>query len=116
MDAQSRSLALIIALAGIALAAWAAVLPHYDAGYLLHGTVLVVLMLPFIAYGSLVESLRPGWLLGTGLVLLAVAVAVVLPLRLKAAPLAETPAYWIPLLTAVVLLPLAYFLGQRRDA
>lgn len=111
-----RPYALALVLIGLAAATWAALLPHYGAGFHLHASILVGLMLPFVAYGSLIASLRPGWLLITGLVITGITLAFVIALRgMRAQPAEELAAYALPLAIAAVLLPLAYALGKRRD-
>lgn len=104
----------VLVLIGLGAAAWAALLPHYDAGFRLHASILVGLALPFVAYASLSQSLRPSWLLVTGLVLTAVTLFFVIKLRgVAAQPQGELSAYAIPLAVAAVWLPLAYGLGRR---
>lgn len=111
-----RPYVLVLVLIGLAAAAWAALLPHYEAGFHLHASILVGLMLPFVAYGSLTASLRPGWLLITGLVITGVTLAFVIVLRgMRPQPPEELSAYAIPLVVAGVLLPLAFALGKRRE-
>lgn len=111
-----RPYAYLIVLVGLVLAAWGALLPHYDAGYRLDGTRLVALMLPFVACASLTESLRPGWLAAAGAVILAATVAVAVSLRTPVGARSGEPlAIALPLLVALVVLTVAYLLGRRRE-
>lgn len=107
----------LIILLGLGAAALAAVLPHYTAGYKLDTTILLALMGPFVLYGMLVESLRGLTLLLPGLVLLAVTLAVIVSERyVHYVGFADGISYWLPLLVALIVLPLAYLLGERpRD-
>lgn len=113
-NVQPYAYALVIL--GLGLAAWSAVAPHYDAGYRLHGAVLVALALPFVAYASLTQSLRPGWLLAAGIALVAVTIHTGLRIAGAEARTLEEPAtYGLPALVALILLPAAYLLGRRQE-
>lgn len=111
---DGRLAAYVIILLGFALAFAAAMAPFYTAGYKLETTVLVLLLSPFVIYGSLSESLRGSWLLASGLVLLAISVAVVVFERfLHPGGNADDFIYWVPLLASVIVLPIAYGFGRR---
>ncbi|MEO1765977.1 hypothetical protein [Thiobacter aerophilum] len=113
---DARPYAYVLVFIGLAAATWAALLPHYDAGFHLYTSILVGLALPFVAYFSLSERLRPGWLLATGLVITGLTLGYVIALRgLAAEPARALSAYAIPLVVAAVLLPLAYGLGKLRE-
>jgi hypothetical protein len=110
---DTRRYAYILILIGAVAAAWAALLPHYEAGFHLRVSILFGLLLPFVAYGSLIESLRPGWLLAIGLVITAVMVAAVVAQRgMAKEPAGELSAYALPLVVCAIVLPVAYFLGR----
>jgi len=110
-----RPLAYLIVLLGLTAAGVAAVLPHYTAGYKLDTAVLLAVLAPFIVYATLTESLRGGWLPASGLVLLIVSLAVVIPERfLDYDRYADGTIYWVPLLAAAIVLPIAYLFGGRE--
>ena len=112
---DTRPYAYILILIGSVAAGWAALLPHYEAGFHLRVSLLFGLLLPFIAYGSLTESLRPGWLLATGLVITGIIVAAVIVQRgMAEEPAGELSAYTLPLVISAIVLPVAYFLGRRN--
>jgi uncharacterized membrane protein len=110
-----RPIAYLIVLLGVSGSAVAAVVPFFTAGYELNTDVFLMLLGPFILYGMLSESLRGGWLWLPGLVLVAVSVAVVIPQRyLHYDDFQHDGILWLPLLVAVVLLPIAYFASKRH--
>jgi hypothetical protein len=110
-----RPAAYVFILLGFALAFAAAFVPFFTVGYRLETTVLVILLVPFVIYGSLSESLRGPWLLGSGLVLLGLCVVVVIRERyLHSGTNATDFFYWLPLLASVIMLPIAYMFGRRK--
>jgi hypothetical protein len=110
-----RPAAYIFMLLGFALAFAAAFVPFFTAGYRLETTVLVILVAPFVIYGSLSESLRGPWLLGSGLVLLGICAVIVIRERfLHDDGNADDFIYWVPLLASVIMLPIAYMFGRRK--
>jgi hypothetical protein len=61
------------------------------------------------------EDLRGRWLLASGLVLLGVTLAVVIDERfLDYNGYRDTAVYWVPLLAAAIVLPVAYLFGRRE--
>lgn len=109
-----RPIAYVIILLGLATAAAAALAPQYAIGYKLDVAALFALIVPFILYGALTETLRGASLLLPGLILLAVNVALWVSERhLDQDGLAGSPVYWLPPIAAVVVLTLAYFLRPR---
>lgn len=107
-----RPAAYLIILLGFVAAAAAAVVPFFTAGYELNTATLIAVALPFVLYGMLSESLRGPWLLAAGLVLLAVSVGEVVPERfLHYNAYADGSIYWVPLLAALIVLPIAYVFG-----
>lgn len=111
-----RPIAYVIILLGLATAAAAALVPQHAIGFKLEIGVLLALLTPFIVYGALSESLRGAALLLPGLILLAVNVALLVNERLLHYDgYAGSPVYWLPLLTAVVVLPIAYLMRRRGD-
>lgn len=115
MTSDVRPAAYLIILLGLALALAAAFVPFYASGYRLETTVLVILLIPFVIYGSLSESLRGTWLLGSGLLLLGISLIVVARERFLHHPgNADDLIYWLPLLASGVVLPVAYVLGSRK--
>lgn len=111
-----RPLAYIIILLGLASAAAAALVPQYAIGFKLDIGALLALLTPFIAYGALSETLRGAALLLPGLALLTVNVALLVNERLiDYDGYAGSPIYWLPLLAAAIVLPIAYLIRPRRD-
>jgi hypothetical protein len=107
-----RPAAYVIILLGFVAAAAAAVVPFFSAGYELNTGTLLAVITPFVLYGMLTESLRGPWLLAAGLVLLAVSLGEVIPERyLHYNAYADRSIYWVPVLTAVIVLPIAYVFG-----
>jgi hypothetical protein len=71
---------------------------------------------PFVMYGSLSESLCGPWLLGLGPVLLGICAVIVIRERfLHSGTNATDFFYWLPLLASLIVLPIAYVLGRRKD-
>jgi len=111
-----RPAAYLIILFGLGVAAAASLVPFYNAGYLLEPGVLTAVLMPFVLYGLFIESLRGPWLLASGLLLLIASLALVLPERfLHYNGYADGMIYWVPTLTAVIMMPIAYWLGRRED-
>lgn len=120
-----RPAAYLIILLGFGLAAAAALVPFYHTAYLLEPGILLAVLMPFLLYGLFIESLRGSWLIGTGLLLLAASLVLVASERYvhyvgmasnaRYAGYANTLIYWVPTLIAVVVLPIAYWLGRRTD-
>lgn len=108
-----RPTAYLIIVLGLGVAAAASLVPFYEAGYLLKPGILLAVLMPFILYGVFIESLRGPWLLGTGLLLLAANLVLVASERyLHYDGYADDLIYWVPTLTAVIVLPFAYWLGR----
>lgn len=113
---DDRPYAYAIILLGLATAGVAALVPQYAIGFKLDVGVLLGMAIPFIVYGALSESLRGAALLVPGLVLLGVNVALVVQERLLAYDGYDgSPIYWLPLLTAAIILPIAYVMRPRGD-
>ena len=111
-----RPAAYLIILLGLGAAAAASLVPFYNAGYLLEPGVLLAVLMPFLLYGLFIESLRGPWLLASGLLLLAASLALVVPERyLHYNGYADDVIYWVPTLTAVIVMPIAYWLGRLTD-
>lgn len=111
-----RPIAYIIILLGLLSGAVAALVPQYAIGFKLEVGVLFALIIPFIVYGALSETLRGAALLLPGLVLLGVNGALVVKERLLAYDGYDgSPIYWLPLLTAAIVLPIAYVMRPRGD-
>ena len=111
-----RPAAYFIILLGLGGAAAASVVPFYTAGYELDSGVLLAVLMPFLLYGLFIESLRGPWLLASGLLLLAASLALVVPERyLHYNGYTDDTIYWVPTLTAAIMMPIAYWLGRRRD-
>lgn len=109
-----RPAALLIMLLGLSEAATASVVPFYNAGYELESDVLLALLMPFLLWGLFMESLRGPWLLASGLVLLAVSLALLVPERfLHYNGFSDDMIYWVPTLAAAIVLPIAYAFGKR---
>lgn len=107
-----RPAAYLIILLGLAAATAAAIVPFYTAGYDLNTPVLLALLTPFVLYGMFTETLRGPWLLASGLVLLAVSLGEVIPERyVHYNAYADDSIYWVPLLAAAIVLPIAYVFG-----
>lgn len=107
-----RPAAILIILLGCGLAAAASLVPFYHVAFQVDALALSVLLTPFVLYGMLVESLRGGWLLASGIVLLGVSLAVVLDERFPAYA-GYDRVYWAPLLAAAIVLPIAYAFGRQ---
>lgn len=107
-----RAAAALIILLGCGLAAAASLVPFYHVAFQVDTLALSVLLTPFVLYGMLLESLRGSWLLATGIVLLGVSLAVVLDERYPVYA-GYHSVYWVPLLAAAIMLPIAYVFGRR---
>lgn len=109
-----QSLAALIALLGIVLAFVAGVVPLYHVGYIVDGVALAAVASPFVLYVMFITSLRGPWLVGAGLVLLAVTLAVVVDARyLSFDGYRDGAVYWVPLATATIVLAAALGFGRR---
>lgn len=109
-----RPIAYVIILLGLATAAAAALVPQYAIGYKLEVGVLLALLSPFIVYGALSETLRGAALLLPGLALLGVNTVLLVNERfLHYDGYADSPVYWVPLLSAAVVLPIALLMRPR---
>jgi hypothetical protein len=109
MDTQAhlRSSAYWIIVAGLLLALLSALVPHYQAGYKLMYGVLLSGMLPYLIYGIAAPLLRTGLILVAGLGLLTVHAWLVISERfIDGADYSDGMIYYVPLLLALVLLPL----------
>lgn len=107
-----RAASYLIILLGSLAAFAAALVPFYHAAYLLQMTTLFAVLAPFVLYGLLVAILRGPWLLLSGLTLLAVSLAEVISERfLNYDAYADGSIFWVPVLAAAIVLPLAYVFG-----
>jgi hypothetical protein len=112
-----RPLAYLILLLGAGTAAAAALVPHYTAGYRLDTAALLAVLAPFVAYATLTERLRGGWLLASGVALLAINLGVVVDTRyVTGHGTAGDVLYWAPLLSGALVLALAYAFGRLRGS
>ena len=99
---------------GLSEAAAASVVPFYNAGYELDAFVLLAVLMPSLLWGLFIGSLRGAWLAASGLVLLAISLALIVPERyLHYNGYVDDRIYWIPTLAAAIVLPLAYAFGRR---
>ncbi len=137
-----RPAAYFIILLGLGLAGVASMVPFYhDTTYLLKPGILLAVLMPFLLYGLFIENLRGPWLIGTGLLLLAANLVLVASERYvhyvgiasyagyadnlsyyvgianngRYAGYADNLIYWVPTLIAVIVLPIAYWLGRHPD-
>jgi len=109
-----RTAAYLIILLGATAATLAAVVPFYPVGHQVDALALTAVLTPFVVYGMFSHSLRDGWLLASGLVLLGVTLAVVALERLvQYDGYRDATVYWVPLLTVTIVLPIAYVFGKR---
>ena len=109
-----RTAAYLIILLGVGAATLAAVVPFYTVGYQVDALALAAVLTPFIVYGMFTHTLRDGWLVASGLVLLGVTLAVVVLERLvRYDGYQDATIYWVPLLTMTIVLTLAYLFGRR---
>lgn len=109
-----RTAAYLIILLGTVAATLAALVPFYTVGYRIDGLALTAVLTPFVVYGMFTQSLRDGWLLASGLVLLGVTSAVVVRERLvQYDGYQDATLYWVPLLTMLIVLTPAYLFGRR---
>lgn len=112
----TRLYAYLIVMAGVALAFVMAVVPHFTAGYRLAGTVLFAGLLPYFVY-ALMSAMVGGWALYlSGLLVLAVDVAVRVPARFSEFDGTIGPALLItPFVTTFVVLPVGVLIGRVLD-
>lgn len=111
---NARSTAALIIVLGCLAAFAAALVPFYPGIYEVDALALGALLTPFVVYGAFFISLRDSWLVATGLVLLAVTLVMVIDERyLHYDGYRDGTLYWVPLLTAAVLMLVAYVFGRR---
>ena len=111
-----RPAAALIMLLALGEAAAASLVPFYNAGYELESGVLLAVLMPFLLWGLFIQSLRASWTLGTGLLLLAICLALLIPERyLHYNGYSDDLIYWLPTLAAAIMLPIAYRLGRRAE-
>lgn len=112
MDTRSsaRILAYGCLAAGAALAFFSAVAPHYTAGHRLAGGVLFAGLTPYFIYALALPLLRGGLSTAAGLLLVIVHAWLAFTTRFQTA--ADGPdlmVYIVPLVLALVLLPLLWY-------
>lgn len=113
---QCHTLASLVVLIGSALALALAVVPFYDAAYQLDTELLLFGLLPYVIYGSFIFLVR-GWpLVLTGLLVLAIDVAVKIPARLAYEVHYAQTVTGASLITAVAVLPVALAIGFMLTA
>ena len=96
-----------IIVAGLLLSFVSALVPFYTAGYKLLYWVMLAGLLPYLVYGVAAPLLRGGLVLVEGLVLLGLHTWLVIAERfIGAADYSDRMIYYVPLLLALVLLPL----------
>lgn len=107
-------LAVAVVLLGTAAAFAAALVPFFHVGYVVDALALAAVIAPFVLYAMFITRLRGPWLVGTGLVLLGVTLAVVVDARFLAYDgYRDGVIYWLPLLTGAVALTTALLFGRR---
>jgi hypothetical protein len=112
---DTRPAAYLIILLGCLLAGAASLVPFYTAIYKVDAIALAAVLTPFVVYGMFSEDLRGPWLLASGLVLLGVTLAVVIDERyLNYDGYRDATVYWVPLLAAAIVLPIACVFGRRE--
>jgi len=110
MQKQCSCSAVLIIISGCILALISAFVPHYNNGYLLMVSVLLVGVSPYIVYAIAMPYLRSSLLIIPGLLLIVAHAWLVLSYRY--AQTVDYSDHWIyygPLLLAVAVLPLLYF-------
>lgn len=108
---QCHTLASLIAVIGSALAFALAVVPFYHAAYQLDTALLLFGLLPYVIYGSFVFLVR-GWpLVLSGMLVLAIDVAVKVPARWAYGDHYAQTVTNVSLITAVGVLPVALAVG-----
>ncbi len=109
-----QSLAVMITLLGAAAALVAGLVPFFHVGYIVDAVALAAVATPFVAYAMLINTLRGPWLIGAGLVLLAVTLAVVVDERVLGFDGYHSGTiFWVPLLAAAIVLPVSLLFGRR---
>ena len=112
---QSRRLGYSILLLGTALAFLAAVVPHYETGYRLAGSILLIGLLPYLVYGIAVPLLQKPLTVVVGSVLLVAHATLIIKDRFtQAAADNDSLIYIGPLLLAILTLPLV-IVALRQD-
>lgn len=113
---QCHTLASLIAVIGSSLAFALAVVPFYSAAYQLDTALLLFGLLPYVIYGSFIFLVR-GWpLVLSGVLVLAIDVAVKIPARLAYGDHYAQTVTDASLITAVVVLPVALAVGLALTA
>lgn len=104
----------MIALLGGMTAFAAGLVPFFHVGYVVDAIALAAVATPFVLYAMFIATLRGPWLIGAGLVLLAVSLAVVVDERVLAYDgYRSGTIFWVPLLTAAIVLPVSFLFGRR---
>lgn len=108
-QSNQRMFAFTLIAIGVTVSIVAAVVPHYTTGYRLMFSVLLIGLLPYLAYGLAVPFLR-GWLLALpGVILVVLHTAVVVRERfLDNADYSGGMIYFIPLALTLGMLPLIF--------
>ncbi|HEX9627971.1 MAG TPA: hypothetical protein VGA00_13615 [Acidiferrobacterales bacterium] len=111
-----RALAYLFVTAGCVLTAASAVVPFYDAGYRLAFGVLLVGLIPYLAYAALSDIVR-GWpLLIAGALVLGIDLGVRIPERfIHYDGYASGAVYYAPLFSTLVVIPVILGIGARRQ-
>jgi len=102
-DTDFRPAVYVVIVLGAALAFFAAVVPHFGAGYRLDVALLLAGLSPYLVYGMLTEFLRGRSLPALGAGLLAVEFFIRVPLRLLHDGYPDGLAYAVPPVAAGVL-------------
>lgn len=103
-----------VVVAGLVLALLSALVPFFDAGYVLQYRILLIGMLPYLVYGVAAPLLRRGLAMLSGALLLAAHAWLVIGERfIDGADYSDGLILYVPLLLALVLSPLL-FLALRR--
>ena len=112
-----RPVAYVFILLGILMAGMSAIIPHFDTGYRLTFTVLLVGLLPYVVYGALSEVLR-GWsLLLPGILIVPAHVWLTVSERfLSFDGFQSGTIYVVPIILTVIVLPLAILAGRLLDS
>ena len=111
-----RPVAYLFIVVGVAIAGLSAVVPHFNAGYHLAFGVFLAGILPYVVYGALTELLR-GWsLVLPGAVIVAAHIWLTVRERYLAYDGYQSAAiYVVPIILAVVVLPLGIVAGRLLD-
>ena len=114
-DFDFRPFAYLIIALGMMLSFAAAVVPHFDTGYTLLLTVLLVSLLPYIVYGLFTDIVR-GWpLLIAGALLFGVDIGVKIPERfLHYHEYTDSAIYYAPLVSTLIIIVILA-IGARQE-